>query len=278
VGEKCTHTLLVLFTQSQGDPFDVYAKSNNTIALWKYAVTLSGSGQPCGLLGSNDASNEEFVGSLSVLFNKQPTIQTSPQTVKEVQKKLSIKEVPFPIPSHFTKEVEKDRDFDICKVQLNPLVIFLHTDQGFISANVGRFTPFASPLANSRSMHKEQVEKICGQIMEGERVVASEDFAIVPFVVETQPPDTAASGELLEYRCTLDRDTTGQNIVKAKRANIVTSKALTGIIKNVSAPNHGFLQPGPLETYSYLWIPFIFCFQRFGELPWFLTKKQQQLS
>lgn len=238
--ETCTHTWLLLFTQSQGDQ---YANSKETMALWKYAVTLSGSGPPGGLLGSKHNSNEnsnEIARSLSMLFNKQPSIETRvPRRVKDVEDELKYKvsKVDFPNPSHFTKTLEKDRDFDICKVQLNPLLIFLHIDQGFITNNVGRFTPFASPLANSRSMYKEQVEKLRGEIMDRKRVVACEDFAIIPFHVDTQQPEIESHGEHLEYRCTLDRDTTSQNIVKAKRAKLVTMEGLTTIIKNVSAPN-----------------------------------------
>ena len=263
--ETCTHTLLLLFTLSQGDPFRVYARSKNTFALWKYAITLSGSGPAGGLLGSNDDS-DEFVQSLSMLFLKQPAIPTcNPQTVKELMdqelKDKDSKEEEFPSPSYFTKNVEKDSDFDICKVQLNPLLIFLHIDQGFITDIFGRFTPFASPLANSRSMYKEQVEKLRGEIMDGKRVVACEDFAVVPFEVDTQPPDSEAHhGEHLEYRCTLDRDTTSQNIVRAKRAKLVTVKGLTTTIKNVSAPNHGLFRPcnnglaKMVTYYSGLWI------------------------
>ena len=77
-----------------------------------------------------------------------------------------------------------------------------------ITDNLGRFTPFASPVANSRSMHKEQVEKVCIEILERKLVVACEDFAIVPFGVSIDQPPIV---EHLEYRCTLDRDTTSRN-------------------------------------------------------------------
>jgi hypothetical protein len=190
-----------------------------------------------------------------------PAPNKAPNKVKATVKEKSQK-VDFPSLGSFMRKVEKDVDFNICKVQLNPLVIFLHIDQGFITDNLGRFTPFASPVANSRSMYKEQVEKLCREIMERKLVVSCEDFAIVPFGVSTdQPP----SPEHLEYRCTLDRDTTSRNTVKTKRATLLTTECFNTFYKEVSAPNHGFVQPGKNGCSLWHLDSIYFCSHRFGE-------------
>jgi hypothetical protein len=233
--------------------------SEHTSALWKYAISISGSGPSRGLLGSND-SKKDLRQSLSMLMKKRPLVVSAiPKRVKEVQEKFQKVDVS---PGAFMRKVEKDMEFNICKVQVNPLLIFLHIDQGFITDNLGRFTPFASPVANSRSMHKEQVEKVCIEILERKLVVACEDFAIVPFGVSTDQPPLV---EHLEYRCTLDRDTTSRNTVKTKRATLLTTECFATFYKEVSAPHRGFVQPGKNGCSLWHLDLIYFCFHRFGD-------------
>lgn len=235
----------------------MYANSKHTRALWKYAVSSSGSG-PQGLLLGTENDLDEFAKSFSMLFNKQSSIQTDNplKKVEELQKEYFPTgfKMTMPSPSYFTKSIEKDMDFDICKVQLNPLLIFLHIDQGFLTGHVGRFTPFASPVANSRSISKDQVEKLCGEIMEGKPIVVCEDFAVAPFVVETHAPGTAVIGERLKYRCTLDRDSTSQNIVSTKMAKVLTKKGLIQFTENVSAVHPTIGSLSKMNTYCGFWI------------------------
>jgi hypothetical protein len=111
------------------------------------------------------------------------------------------------------KRLERDGKFDICKVPVNPLLLFLHLDQGSF-ANAG-YTPFASPVANSRSIHEKHVDKVCQELLQGNNVINREDIAIVPYsIVLGNYLSKEKTGR--RYRCTLNRDAWSDDTLVAK--------------------------------------------------------------
>ena len=73
----------------------------------------------------------------------------------------------------------KEENFLFSKADINPLVLFLHVDQGCY-ATVG-YTPFSTPRANNRTVHKEHVVELCKELQENKNVLYSEDFSIIGF-------------------------------------------------------------------------------------------------
>ena len=76
----------------------------------------------------------------------------------------------------------KEENFLFSKADINPLVLFLHVDQGCY-ATVG-YTPFSTPRANNRTVHKEHVVEFCKELQENKNVLSSEDFSIIGFNTE----------------------------------------------------------------------------------------------
>jgi hypothetical protein len=174
--------------------------------------------------------------SMHLNFNKEQTELGSLCTVAELVQENEILETlqGWPAPEYFAKTIAKERQFDICKVPMTSLMLFLHLDHGFIKCEGNQeFTPFASPVANSRSIHKEHVENLGGQIRAGKQVVALEDFAIAPFLV-VLPEQEGANNETMEYQCTLDRDNASSNIVEVKRAKPISAQDLKEMYQGVS--------------------------------------------
>lgn len=76
----------------------------------------------------------------------------------------------------------KEENFLFSKADINPLVLFLHVDQGCY-ATVG-YTPFSTPRSNNRTVHKEHVVELCQELQENKNVLSSEDFSIIGFNTE----------------------------------------------------------------------------------------------
>lgn len=132
------------------------------------------------------------------------------------------------------KGKEMDGSYRISRSLMSPIVLFLHVDQGSF-AKVG-YTPYASPVANSRSVHKKHVEGVCKEVMNGKVVLSQEDYAIFGYQIllnEEDPPQSAESCPV-QYRCTLNRDNESNNSIVAKRAVPVTHKNLENVYRTVS--------------------------------------------
>jgi hypothetical protein len=76
----------------------------------------------------------------------------------------------------------REENFLFSKADINPLVLFLHVDQGCY-ATVG-YTPFSTPRANNCTVHKEHVVELCKELQENKNVLSSEDFSIIGFNTE----------------------------------------------------------------------------------------------
>jgi hypothetical protein len=113
---------------------------------------------------------------------------------------------------------EMETNTKICKVAVNPLLIFLHEDQGSFAD--GRYTPFGNPAVNSRSIYKENVEVLSKKLAEGENVIKGEDFAIVPYkaLIGNMLWKNVPKELHLLYRCTLDRDPSSSHTIIGKEA------------------------------------------------------------
>lgn len=130
----------------------------------------------------------------------------------------------------------------ICKVSVNPLLIFLHVDQGCFR-DVG-YTPFASMIANNRSLHQHHVEGVIDEVKKGNPIVSQEDFAITAFDVAldcnpivSQQGDISLDGNNgipFTYRCTLNRDPQSDITVKGKKATEATFDSLDNLYHKVS--------------------------------------------
>lgn len=128
-------------------------------------------------------------------------------------------------------------DIPICKVSVNPMLIFLHVDQGCFD-NLG-YTSFASPFANSRSLDQDHVERVCVEVKKGNAVVSQEDFAIMPFdVCQGEESSNTGGGASIPYRCTLNRDRQSDVTVLGKKAVANTRETLDNMYHKVSLTIH----------------------------------------
>lgn len=154
----------------------------------------------------------------------------------------------------FDGVLETERNIKLCKVSVNPLMIFLHVDQGCFD-QVG-YTPFASLMANNRSIHQHHVNKVVEQVKNGNPIISQEDFALVAFDVirDDVGMDTADSQGPIPYRCTLNRDRQSRVTVMGKKASEATCENLDILYKKVSSTTvHckdtvGVFAPGSLMT------------------------------
>jgi hypothetical protein len=179
----------------------------NTAHLFMYAIEKSGSGPPYDVMNlGEDQGVAAFLRavkyqiSVDVPFSEYKTIF---QYAKENNVPDNIGESPE---TGHHSSMDNDNGIDICKAGFSFMVVFLHVDQGCFE-NCG-YTPFASPVCNSRSIHQQHVDKVCREIKDGNSVVAQEDFAIVPYEVSLVNEDMDAVNEqnLITYQCTLNRD------------------------------------------------------------------------
>jgi hypothetical protein len=115
---------------------------------------------------------------------------------------------------------------------VNPVLIFLHIDQGCFDCR--SYTPFASPVANSRSIHKANVDELCKELFKNKKkIVHQEDFAVTAYDVRLNS-DVDATTEVMEYRCTLNRDIESDVKVVGKKAEATTQTTILQLYLRVS--------------------------------------------
>jgi len=199
----------------------------HTAQLFLFAMEKSGTGPPMGLMTLTDDKGAaaflravEYHMSFKNKFgeNIERYVSTLP---KELKGRLG-KNLNHASEKEWNEEVimsmEDDDGTQICKASINPLLIFLHVDQGCFEGPEEGYTPFASPVANSRCIYQKQVKKIINAIEE-ENSAASltgEDYAIIPFDVGQDKGDFVSGS--LEYMCTLNRDKQSGVTIVGKKA------------------------------------------------------------
>lgn len=211
------------------------AKGKDTAQLFLFAMESSGTGPPRGMMTLVDHRGAAaFLRAVQNHLSVDNTFcRPCVQTISEYAKENI---VPDDIASGKTwntpvsKAIEYEAGIPICKVSVNPLLLFLHLDQGCFG-NPG-YTPFASPIANSWSIYQDHVNNICKQVEKGEAIITQEDLAIIPFdVCLDGHNDKPAS---LPYRCTLNRDKQSDATVIGKKAVASTKQALDFLYQKVS--------------------------------------------
>lgn len=228
-------------------------KGKQTADLFLFAIQESGSGPLYGIMNlNNDMGAAAFLRAVKHQLSVENTFFEC-KTIEEYAKENHVPSITDFSRSQALQEemqgrqLENDSDVPICKVQVSPLLVFLHVDQGAFQ-NLG-YTPFASPVgANSRSIHQEHVEKVCNEIRKGRSVVSQEDFAIFPFQVcitgrndsdngkdddDDDDDDNEEPPPLFEYQCILNRDNQSMVKVLAKKATTVTHEAVANMYKKV---------------------------------------------
>jgi hypothetical protein len=227
---------------------------NHTSQLLEYALKRSGSGPKDGIM---HLTKKDIPGTRAFLRATKPfcspTCYLDFNNMMTVEKLLHPDITPQtaaknPLPSDslfFEKKVEKDKEFDICKVQMNSLMIFLHIDQGQIfneqQGSTYWYTPYASPTTNSRSMNMEHVDKVVLEVEVGNDVVSQEDFVIAPYQVRILQKDEEPSANDMPYRCTLDRDNDSPHLLFAKRAQPLSRTTLQTLSDKVGKIHKGLL-------------------------------------
>lgn len=204
-----------------------------------FAIEQSGSGPPKGYmnLDENDAG-----GTAAFLRSMQNFI--NPIWVPNYQETIfSDDKVPTIIPpmnemkSDWVKSYQGnniDGTFNFSRAVVSPLVLFLHVDQGSF-AKVG-YTPFASPVANIRSVYQNHVDDVSTEVMGSEGLISQEDFAIVGYQILLTGEERPERDGLkpMKYRCILNRDKNSVHTVVSKEFVLVTKDNLEHIYVEVS--------------------------------------------
>lgn len=205
-------------------------KFNSMCALLLTAIERSGSGPPKGIMSPMEY-NANYSNQGDALFRAVLNHMSIAEgfadglvamTMPELEKRSGSMEN---MPVRF---LEDDGDVTISKVSVNPLMLFLHIDQGSF-AN-GQYTPFASPISNNRSIHQEHVSPLCEQLKQHHNVISPEDFAIAPYEVFVG----SERSDALHYRCTLNRDRQNQDNIVAKQALLPSFEMLSKVHETVS--------------------------------------------
>jgi hypothetical protein len=111
-----------------------------------------------------------------------------------------------------SRQIEYDGNIQVCKVPVNPMLIFLHTDQGCFDPP--SYTPFASPVANVRSIQKAIVDEQCKEVfINEEQIVHQEDFCVMVYDARGVT-DSRTKG--IEYRCMLRDPVSDVKLVQKK--------------------------------------------------------------
>ena len=130
-----------------------------------------------------------------------------------------------------SETIEHEDGFRICKVNFNPLLLFLHLDQGCFHKD--GYTPFASPLANNRPIKELHVDNICEQLKKEKAIVSKEEYAMMPFEISFIESEMTIPGSF-DYRCTLNRDKESDIRVVNKQAGTTKEKTIDMMFQNVS--------------------------------------------
>jgi hypothetical protein len=197
-----------------------------TSHLFMFAIYKSASGPPRGFMKFGEDTNDEMAGGTAAFLRAvQHYLPMSFQDLESIGEYVKRKIIPDNIGERkqqegdFTPMEEEEKSTNLCKLALNPLVILLHVDQGSFAD--GRYTPFATPRANNRSIYEENVQTLTRQLMAKEKVVNTEDFSIVPYELSFGNMINAIHANLpknidLFYRCTLNRDNESKHCIISK--------------------------------------------------------------
>ena len=199
----------------------------HTSHLFLFAIEESGSGPPKDTMKlSNDDTRDVCPkGTAAFLRAVQRYLPMSFSGMETTGEYAKRRKLPKELVStehvendSFVGREEMETNTKICKVAVNPLLIFLHVDQGSFAD--GRYTPFGNPAVNSRSIYKENVEVLSKKLAEGENVIKGEDFAIVPYkaLIGNMLWKNVPKQLHLLYRCTLDRDPSSSHTIIGKEA------------------------------------------------------------
>jgi hypothetical protein len=164
-------------------------RAKNTCEMLLFAIERSGSGPPKGTMNlqeDDSGGTAAFLRAVKnythvvfppdyvdVITDLQDSHEKTDYYIK-IEKKESCLVIPH-------QAMATDGPYKICKSSVSPLVLFLHVDQG--SFESGGYTPFASPVCNSRSVHKKHVDGVSQEVVQGHPVVSQEDFAILGYQV-----------------------------------------------------------------------------------------------
>ena len=195
--------------------------AKNTSHLFLYAIQLSGSALPDGILHLDlenaQESPEGIIVFLRAVQNFLPNSLDCTQTIDDFMFINNMKECMEGKEWNTTNAIsyDKEQHMDICKAAINPLVILLHVDQGsFADAT---FTPFATPQANNRSIDGKHVNVLAEKLLKEENVIKQEDFSILPYRIHLMNTINAKSNKPMpRYRCTLNRDPESKQTIIAK--------------------------------------------------------------
>jgi hypothetical protein len=191
-------------------------EAKHTAELFLYAMEQSCTGPPRGTMTlTDDEGVAAFLRATNYLFSLKKT--------KDIEWCTRNNEVNDNIASdgEWQKEFILEKDFKseckICKVNVSPLLILLHIDQGFFNNPKHGYTPFASFSANICSVQRKHVEDLIEGIVQGTTGAAkTEDFSITPF--EVCPDGSDGAGGSKKIGCTLSRDKENDVTVVGKTA------------------------------------------------------------
>jgi hypothetical protein len=213
----------------------INATGKDTAKLFLFAMETSGSGPPRGIMTLDDHGGAAaFLRAVQNQILLYDTFCKEHQTISDY---LEAKEIvsndiatgkTWEVP--VTKKMEHDHGFEICKTSVNPLLLFLHLDQGCF-ANTG-YTPFASPITNSRSIYQDHVEPLVKEVESGDYALTAEDACIVPFDVCLDESNYEKTS--IPYRCTLNRDKQSVDNVMGKTAVACVKRSIEVLSQKVS--------------------------------------------
>jgi hypothetical protein len=207
-------------------------KGKETAKLFRFAMESSGSGPPRGIMTLDDYGGAAaFLRAVKNQLSMETTFCYGSKTIVEY---LMDNNMPGDFETLLDRTISKGFEFEqelkICKVSVSPVLLFLHMDQGCFD-NTG-YTPFASPIANSRSIYLNHVKNICEEVVDGKVEITQEDVAIIPFEVCFDGHDVESS--TIPYRCTLNRDVQSDATVMGKKAMGIKKTTVEALNQNVS--------------------------------------------
>lgn len=205
--------------------------------LFRFAMEECGCGPPKGMMNIED---DEGVAAFLRAVQNHLSIENTFSPVKSISEYVKWNRIADNLA--YGKELNdrfggvlehEGNNIPICKASVNPLLIFLHVDQGCFE-NVS-FSPFVSPFANNRSIHQEHVHAVIEEVLTGNAIVSQEDLAIMAFdvVLDDTPPTTNGVPPII-YRCTLNRDHESSVTVMGKKASEATHQSLDNLYNKVS--------------------------------------------
>jgi hypothetical protein len=213
--------------------------ATNTSRMLLFAIEQSGSGPPKGYmnLDENDAGGTAaFLRSVQHFVTPRTLTRNEATILSEDQGPTIISPMET-MKTDWVRSYEGnniDGTYKIARSAVSPLVLFLHVDQGSL-AKVG-YTPFASPVANSRSVYQQHARKVSSELMDSAGILSQEDFAVLGYQILLHGEEPPEPEELrpIKYRCILNRDDKSEDTIVSKEVIVVTNDNLEHIYKKVS--------------------------------------------